>query len=686
MKIKQVKFYNFRQYYGDITIDLTVTESRNTILIGGKNGHGKTTFLLGLVWCLYGDKISNIDDVFKKEVKGNYNTFKDKSLNWVAKDEGLHKFFIEIVFHEVELSEIFQRSEQGIHEITVRRSYNASSFDEDFDILIDGDRLGLLSDKEERVNFINDYLIPIDIAKFVFFDAEKIAEIVNLSIKDQANIMNETLAKVLGLSTYENLVEDFEIYKKKLQSSEAPPQIKLQIESAENAQEINNIKLEEIESELEEIDERKERLKADIASYNTELARRGDKSHLIDINSLRKKEEELQNKLTTISQSFEDLSYIIPFCITTTKIEEIYEQLKQEDELKTQETRNSDFLDKTKEFTEELFNKFPFPDADIDFEQKRFYYDKAKRLIGKIYGESFEEIGLEFFHDMTKNDREHLKDVLNIVKKTSKESFDTVFGELNRLKNEISDNQKQIAIVDRNSQDELSIGYKKDRENAEKELSNLDIKLGSLLNTKQILKNKNETGEIQIRNLLDKISSSKANQKYIEKTKLYINTLVEFVKKQKDLKCLQLSKNVKDELNRLLHTINIGDVDIKILPNNQGLEVNLYDINHREIPKDSLSKGQQQLYISCLLKGIFAESIHDFPVFIDTPLGRLDSEHRDNILANYYPELSEQVIIFSTNTEITTRDLPKIENYISKYYRLQNQDNKTVILDGYFEQ
>ena len=48
MKIKQVKFYNFRQYYGDITIDLTVTESRNTILIGGKNGHGKTTFLLGI--------------------------------------------------------------------------------------------------------------------------------------------------------------------------------------------------------------------------------------------------------------------------------------------------------------------------------------------------------------------------------------------------------------------------------------------------------------------------------------------------------------------------------------------------------------------------------------------------------------------------------------------------------------
>lgn len=86
------------------------------------------------------------------------------------------------------------------------------------------------------------------------------------------------------------------------------------------------------------------------------------------------------------------------------------------------------------------------------------------------------------------------------------------------------------------------------------------------------------------------------------------------------------------------------------------------------------------------MKGIFSESIHDLPVFIDTPLGRLDSEHRDNILENYYPELSEQVIIFSTDTEITTRDIPKIENYISKYYRLVNQDRKTVILEGYFEQ
>ena len=65
MKIKQVEFYNFRQYYDNISIDLGVTEQRNTILVGGKNGHGKTTFLLGLVWCLYGDKISNIDDVFK---------------------------------------------------------------------------------------------------------------------------------------------------------------------------------------------------------------------------------------------------------------------------------------------------------------------------------------------------------------------------------------------------------------------------------------------------------------------------------------------------------------------------------------------------------------------------------------------------------------------------------------------
>ncbi len=77
MKINKITLSNFRQYYGDNTILLNTHQNKNIILIGGKNGYGKTNFLVSLVWCLYGEDIAKIDDNFKREIQkeGNYAKF-----------------------------------------------------------------------------------------------------------------------------------------------------------------------------------------------------------------------------------------------------------------------------------------------------------------------------------------------------------------------------------------------------------------------------------------------------------------------------------------------------------------------------------------------------------------------------------------------------------------------------------
>ena len=128
----------------------------------------------------------------------------------------------------------------------------------------------------------------------------------------------------------------------------------------------------------------------------------------------------------------------------------------------------------------------------------------------------------------------------------------------------------------------------------------------------------------------------------------------------------------------------IKDVAVKILPDNMGLEVLLYDDSGIIIHQELLSMGEQQIYVSCLLKAILKESISDLPVIIDTPLGRLDIEHKENILKNYYPSLANQVIIFSTNDEITTKRLNTIKDIVNCTYLLKNQDNKTSFIKGYF--
>ena len=61
MRISKIILDNFRQYHGTIEIDLQTQGKQNIVLIGGKNGFGKTNFLISIVWCLYGDKITQID-------------------------------------------------------------------------------------------------------------------------------------------------------------------------------------------------------------------------------------------------------------------------------------------------------------------------------------------------------------------------------------------------------------------------------------------------------------------------------------------------------------------------------------------------------------------------------------------------------------------------------------------------
>jgi DNA sulfur modification protein DndD len=75
MKISSINIENFRQYYNNIDIDLNTEQDKNIVLIGGRNGYGKTNFLISLVWCLYGEKISQVDENFKKEIQKEKNYF-----------------------------------------------------------------------------------------------------------------------------------------------------------------------------------------------------------------------------------------------------------------------------------------------------------------------------------------------------------------------------------------------------------------------------------------------------------------------------------------------------------------------------------------------------------------------------------------------------------------------------------
>lgn len=66
MKIKEIELNNFRIYNGKNVIDLTTSDARNIVIVSGENGFGKTTFLMSIVWCLYGKQMEQVDEMYKK--------------------------------------------------------------------------------------------------------------------------------------------------------------------------------------------------------------------------------------------------------------------------------------------------------------------------------------------------------------------------------------------------------------------------------------------------------------------------------------------------------------------------------------------------------------------------------------------------------------------------------------------
>jgi len=686
MKISNVIFHNFKPYYGKNSINLTPDEDKNLIIIGGRNGQGKTSFLLGLVWCLYGSNIEKVDDIFKNEVKGNYNKFLNKCLNWKANSSNETQFGVEVNFTGVELSDVFTSKDQKLADVQLIRTYDLETREENFEILMDNVPNDLVTDEDDKPIFVNDYLIPIDIAKFVFFDAEKIAEIAQLGAKAQASLMDETFGQVLGLNTHENLVEELEQYCKNLKKGEASTEINIQITEFENAKILNEQQIEANLNRLNEIDDEIAKYNTDISELTNQLYSRGDANVKFNIDELYKKETQLNTKLAENKEQFTELGDFIPFAILGYKLEELDEHLKLEEALKRSSIEKEALEQKTKEFAEKLFNKPPFPDDDLDMPQKTFYYDKTKDLLKSLIEEDEAIDTLDFHHELDKSQIEHINTVFELTKTKTKGTFENMFNEYMRIQNDYNDLKKDIASAQASSQDEFIQDLQDQKKEVERKKSELEQEKGKLLSENVLKQDENKSNQTKINNLLDKVSTSKQKEKKIKKANKYIQTLHEFVVQQKEKKKDLLQTSILTELNNLLEKDDlVNKIEINILKNKLGLEVKLFDTQNKETnPATDLSKGEQQLFVSALLKSILGESIFELPVFIDTPLGRLDQEHRDNILTKYYPKLSNQVVIFSTNTEIRKTDMPKIEKYIAKKYTLVNNESKTNILEGYF--
>lgn len=695
MKFSNIEINNFKQYYNSVNIDLETKDKKNIVIIGGRNGYGKTNFLLSIVWCLYGDKLSQIDENFKKEIQKekNYPFFMQQSINWTAKKEKKSKFSVSIKITDIEVPEL-RTINSNTDTILLKRTFDVSTMNETFSIIDVASNLEIFEDESDKINFINDYIIPINAAKFVFFDAEKISEIANLSIKEEGSFINDALGKILGLDTYETLIEDIEFYINGLKKEGASKNLQEQIIHNEKEIEISEdqiIKLEEENAEkLKEIDD----LKKKIREYDNLISQHSKQGNsTFDRNTVIIEIDRLKSKEVELNERFNELSEIIPLAILTGKLEEVKEHLEIQEKNELSQNSSKENAEKIENFIELLFNKPPEPEnSTMSLKDKMFYYEKAQGLGSQLFKEKADYTELEFEHDLNNSEKKLIADAINLINIQSKELFETTIEEFNEIKVKLSDLNKTLSKVDADLEDELILEYSSKKETADYNITEKNRQIGE--NNQQITKLKSDILRLnqQLVTLVKKVDINEQNKLKIQKSNEYIDVLNQFLEEQKNMHKDSLEKTILDELKILMHKLKseanqskfIEDIQVTILASGQGMKITLLDQDDNEIRKESLSSGEKQIYISCLIKAILKESVKNLPIFIDTPLGRLDEEHRDNITKKYYPALSEQVVLFSTNSEITPKRFKEISGNISKSYLLFNDGVNTKIKNGYF--
>lgn len=140
---------------------------------------------------------------------------------------------------------------------------------------------------------------------------------------------------------------------------------------------------------------------------------------------------------------------------------------------------------------------------------------------------------------------------------------------------------------------------------------------------------------------------------------------------------------ILEALGRLLRKFNLI-TDVAIDP--QTYAVQLTGPDGQPLPAGALSAGERQLLAVALLWGLARAAGQPLPVVIDTPLGRLDGEHRAHLLERYFPYASHQVILLSTDTEIVDAAYRRLAQHVGRSYQLafDPTTNATAVVPGYF--
>ena len=246
---------------------------------------------------------------------------------------------------------------------------------------------------------------------------------------------------------------------------------------------------------------------------------------------------------------------------------------------------------------------------------------------------------------LSENDYEEFMAIYSNITTTYKSEFTRLTDDYRKNKQVLERNSRRLANINSKENDELIKRLRFEKNQLEELIEQKDLELRQ---THEEYGTLNQELATVIEELSTFLISLKQEKKY------------------------SLERRIKSVLNSLMHKEDfIGRVEVVI--NGEDMDIELYTTDDTHISKDSLSKGEQQLYATSILKALVDESGIQFPVFIDSPLQKFDKSHAAKIITEFYPKISKQVILFPLlYKELTLEEFDIMKPLINATYLIEN--------------
>ncbi len=669
MILKTFSVENIRLFKGMHTINFTPLQNSNEykpiILIGGKNGSGKTSLFDSILLCLYGSHTPNIHFRPKK-----YEHYIEQMISSNKQEDGIKKAAIELSFtfsHAGKTYEYFVRREW---------SFNPK-FTEILTVNKDGKILSEI-EMDQWQDLLNE-LIPPRFSRLFLFDGEKIQNLVEDS---SDNIyLQDSFKSLLGLDIVERLKADLGIYLNRRVKNKGLNQNTQQKTSIENELIENENKKLDLLQERAQIQTRLDQIQSEIEHKETAIASEGG-GFARKRENLKTEKNHLDEKILFIENQIRDLcAGLYPFAITPKYCTTLKDHLKKEDTL--QALNRSHTLIKSNIMNIDLSlrsNDF-WSDVPISDEEKEKVSKKISKLLHHHFAVKNETEPEKLIHHLSqyefqkilqwidealekvptkiKNLSKELEDLSNkrqkVAEMINKAPSDDIIGPLMQTLNELNQNLGQLT----------------------EKISKIDEVIKEVNNKKTELERIKKKQEEELRDL------GKDSQK-VQLANKVTSVLDEYIAELQQQKISILSDNILDCFSRLLRKEDY----IKNIVIDDKYRITLFDDEGNAIPKEQLSAGEKEIFAISLLWGLTLTAERQLPFIIDTPLGRLDSDHRGNLVTDFFQHAGDQMIIFSTDTEIDKEYFRILQPHIARAYHLDysKKDRFTRITPGYFWQ